>query len=233
MDMPRRKGKFIVFEGPDGSGTTTQVERISKRLKGEGWSNQVFTTAEPTNGPVGELIRRMLKREIPPLDWRGMSFLFMADRLHHVKNTILPLLYLGADVLCDRYYPSTLVYQSVNEHVIRGYHRMRALLSDMDGTNLCSDDVMDLQLTSTFIQPDLFLFFDSDAEVLRERRRIRGQAEELYEKEEIQDTILALYRVWFVDPFFPGKKEIIDSRRSMEEVEGECWSVIRPLYRVT
>ncbi|MCP4673516.1 MAG: dTMP kinase, partial [Desulfobacula sp.] len=77
------KGKFIVFEGIDGSGKSTQIQNISKRLKTQGL--KAYTTFEPTDGPVGSLIRQMLSGEIK-IDQRTIASLFAADRTDHLTN---------------------------------------------------------------------------------------------------------------------------------------------------
>lgn len=105
-------GRFIVFEGIDGSGKTTQVERLSAALKRMG--RRVHATREPTSGPIGGLLRLYLERRLA-LDPRTLPYLFAADRADHVYNGqhgILAALEAGVDVICDRYVLSTLAYQA-------------------------------------------------------------------------------------------------------------------------
>lgn len=105
-------GRFIVFEGIDGSGKTTQAERLSAALKQAG--RRVHATREPTSGPVGSLLRLYLERRLA-LDARSLPYLFAADRADHVyngQNGILAALEAGVDVICDRYVLSTLAYQA-------------------------------------------------------------------------------------------------------------------------
>ena len=101
---------FIVFEGIDGSGKSTVIREVSKLLK-----SRIYITREPSNGKIGKLIRKILKRN-KSID-RDFSLmitnLFCADRFYHIKNEIKPALDVYKYVICDRYYYSTLAYQSV------------------------------------------------------------------------------------------------------------------------
>jgi len=121
-------GRFIVLEGIDGSGSTTQGERLAARLRAHG--RQVFSTHEPTSGPAGMLIRLALSRRLrgaagafhdpaeaaldhDALDPAMMALLYAADRADHVAAEIAPNLARGRTVICDRYLLSTLAYQGM------------------------------------------------------------------------------------------------------------------------
>lgn len=101
------KGKFIVFEGLDGSGSTTQAAKLAAFLKSQ--KRQVHHTKEPTNYLIGGLIRSWLAS-----DWSSspvcLQLLFTSDRAHHLEKEIIPLLKKGVDVVCDRYFLSTLAF---------------------------------------------------------------------------------------------------------------------------
>lgn len=99
--------RFIVLEGPDGSGKTTQVERLAATLEAEG--REVLRTQETTDGPVGQLIMTLL-REHRALKPAAMQLLFSADRADHVENDIKPALAAGKTVVCSRYRHSTIAY---------------------------------------------------------------------------------------------------------------------------
>jgi dTMP kinase len=109
-------GLFIVFEGIDGSGKTTQTHLLDKSMRRMG--RGTWLTAEPSNGPVGQLIRKVLTHEAKIAD-SAMLHLFTADRMDHVKRItkkrgVGDVSFgsgLGIDVICDRYLLSTLVYQ--------------------------------------------------------------------------------------------------------------------------
>jgi len=105
----KSNGKFIVFEGIDGSGKSTQIRKISKRL--ETFDYRVYSTFEPTDGPIGSLIRQMLSGKVPT-DQRTIASLFAADRTEHLVNKVSGIRHKvdqGEIVLCDRYYFSSYI----------------------------------------------------------------------------------------------------------------------------
>lgn len=103
-------GRFIVLEGLDGSGTTTQTRALSEGLRARG--HVVVETREPTDGPVGRLLRAELRAAAP--DPRAMALLFAADRALHLAQVIEPALARGEVIVCDRYLMSSWVYQALD-----------------------------------------------------------------------------------------------------------------------
>lgn len=106
-----KKGFFIVFEGTDGSGKSTQAERLHGRLAGEGID--CLLTEEPGGTSEGKHIRDLVldpNRRVGP---KTELFLFLADRAEHVEKVIRPALETGKTVICSRYFYSTLVYQGI------------------------------------------------------------------------------------------------------------------------
>ena len=105
------KGKFIVFEGLDGSGTTTQANLLFRYLKKQG--KKVYLTGEPTRSLTGGLIEGQISG-----DWQSspecLQLLFTADRAHHLEKGMIPLLKKGITVICTRYILSTLAYGSID-----------------------------------------------------------------------------------------------------------------------
>ncbi len=104
------KGKFIVFEGTDGSGKSTQMKMLFKYLAGRGVS--CFCTREPTDSPFGALLRSCLTGRVEA-DEHTIAAMFAADRLDHINNGVNGIkkkLSEGETVLCDRYYYSSLAY---------------------------------------------------------------------------------------------------------------------------
>ncbi|VVB61684.1 putative thymidylate kinase [uncultured archaeon] len=105
------KGKFIVIEGLDGSGASTQVAMLSEYLASKGY--KVLVTKEPTNNLVGGLIRGQLTHE-----WKSnpecLQLLFAADRSHHLEKEIIPALEKGFIVISDRYMYSSLAFGSID-----------------------------------------------------------------------------------------------------------------------
>jgi len=105
------RGTFVVLEGIDGSGTTTQAARLAAWLEQK--KLPVKLTREPTDGPVGALVRQALRGEIR-LDEKVLALLFAADRIDHVHRVIEPTLAKGSWIVSDRYVLSSLAYQSVH-----------------------------------------------------------------------------------------------------------------------
>ena len=105
---------FIAMEGLDGSGGTTQTRLLADWLKAKGIS-EVHTTAEPSSGPVGRFIRTALnpEHEASAIGDAVLPFLFAGDRRDHLDREIIPALQRGAVVITDRYYHSSLAYQSL------------------------------------------------------------------------------------------------------------------------
>jgi dTMP kinase len=112
-------GRFIVFEGIDGSGTTTQAAAAAKWLRRK--EVDVVEVHEPTDGPLGKIIRQALKKQMPgregeELEPELFALLFAADRLHHMYATVnRELTEFGRWVLSDRSYLSTFAYQSAGD----------------------------------------------------------------------------------------------------------------------
>jgi len=110
LQKSKEVGKFIVFEGLDGSGQTTQAGLLKDFLVQKRW--KVHLTKEPTGNLIGGLIKGQLKGE-----WRSsaecLQLLFAADRAHHLEKEIIPLLRKGVTVICDRYFFSSIAYGSL------------------------------------------------------------------------------------------------------------------------
>src|SRR6267154_2227919 len=108
--MKRVRGTFITFEGLDGCGKTTQLERLAKALRAEG--RDVLVTREPGGTPIGEKIRAVLldsrTKGMAPLAELALMF---ASRAQQVEQVIIPALAAGKIVLCDRFTDSSEAYQ--------------------------------------------------------------------------------------------------------------------------
>lgn len=192
------EGAFIVLEGIDGAGTTTQVDRLAIALRERGVLT--VTTREPSGGPVGTFLRRIMRGEVlADLPAAAMALLFAADRLDHLAGEVEPNLARGAVVLCDRYDLSTLTYQSAThpegEHVAPW---LRAI-------------------NSRARRPDLTIVLDVPADIAEKRRAARGGAEELFERRELQAQLAGLYAQ--AERLLPGDRIVhVDGNRSPEEV---------------
>ena len=155
---------FIIFEGLDGSGTTTQVQRIAERLRQQ--SVQCVTTFEPSEGPVGVMIRQALRRRLTlpngePLDHRSLALLFAADRIDHLRAIVEPALEQNKVVISDRYVHSSLAYQGAT----------------LDPRWV---DAINAQARTA----DLVIWLDVPVEECVRRMNKRGDAQELFEAAE-------------------------------------------------
>ncbi len=137
---------FIVLEGPDGSGKSTQTALLVESLRAAG--KTVVQTREPGGTPAAEAIRNLvLSPEFTGLDARTEALLFAGARAEHVANVIQPALQRGEVVVCDRYIDSSIAYQGI-------------------GRDLGIDRIRDLSLWATGdLVPDLTIVLDIDAGV--------------------------------------------------------------------
>ncbi|HEX4516460.1 MAG TPA: dTMP kinase [Polyangiaceae bacterium] len=173
-------GRFIVLEGIDGAGTTTQCGLLAKRLRKEGVA--VRTTREPSDGPVGTTIRQILAGRIVGAGgrapgWATMALLFAADRMDHVEAEIEPFLAQGGVIISDRYDASSLAYQSV---------------SSGRGGEATVEWIRTLNKNAR--RPDVTIVLDVSAEVAVTRREARGDAAQLYEQNELQRALCVFYK---------------------------------------
>jgi dTMP kinase len=123
----QKRGAFIVIEGLDGSGKTTQARLLVQKLRSK--HNAVYTT-EPSHGKIGSFIRENCLYEEKRLDSAAEALLFAADRVQHVQNEVIPALNEGKLVISDRYIYSSLAYQgsaglslswieAINKHALK------------------------------------------------------------------------------------------------------------------
>ncbi len=185
-----KRGLFIVLEGIDGAGTTTQTALLEQALRSLGYP--VVTTREPTPGPIGSLIRQALARRLvdptgEPLGADTMALLFAADRLDHGACVIGPALARGAIVVSDRYDYSSVGYQGLSG--VRPFEETAAWVRT---------------LNAHAIRPDLVVVVDIDPAHAEHRRRSRGTPEELYEIRELQATLAQYYRT--LGKYFPDDR---------------------------
>lgn len=196
------KGKFIVIEGLDGSGKSTQINRLKENLEADG--KKVYVTAEPTNFETGAYIRRILSDSLNK-NMYLQGALFLADRLEHITHPefgIKKYLEDGYTVICDRYYYSSFAYQ---------------------GTASDIDWVMDINLKcNEILTPDLCIFLDVNPDTCKNRIDTVREKPELYEKDiELMKEI----RMNFFGVFERLKDKqnivIIDANKGLEQIEKE------------
>lgn len=110
------KGKFIVFEGIDGSGISTQTQRLKSLLESE-YGIKAVLAKEPSEGPIGTVIRQILSGRMIGVDDSSLALLFAADRIDHNDNKIIPVLNNGDFIICDRYLWSSYAYQGMKNDI--------------------------------------------------------------------------------------------------------------------
>lgn len=221
--MSLSRGRFIVLEGIDGAGTTTQLVMLRDWMAEQG--SETHATFEPSAGPIGSYIRTILRGEdtAPPHD--ALALLFAADRLDHIAREVEPVLARGEHVLSDRYVGSSLAYQGSQS----GYEWVE-------------------QLNARAMTPDLVLFLRIDPEIALARITERdGARRELFEHRELLERIAAGYDTIYHEPSGARAREhsalehsalehsapvvVIDATQSIEAVFDECCAAIEPLLQ--
>jgi dTMP kinase len=163
------RGRFIVLEGPDGSGTTTHSEILAQKLTEKG--ENILLTQEPTNGPIGLFIRQQLS--LGTMTAAPLQMLFSADRAWHLGTIIEPALNEGKTVISDRYTLSTLLYG-------------QALGLDLQWLE---------DMNTKFIQPDLHIVALPSFEVCF--NRVNGRdIKDMLETESIQRKVYDRYAAY-------------------------------------
>ena len=196
----------MVFEGIDGSGKTTQAGKLHQRLSACG--KDAEQTFEPSDGPIGRLIRQMLSGELP-VDQRTIASLFAADRTDHLMNPetgVKKQVDQGKIVVCDRYYFSSYAYH--------------AQYIDMDWV------IQANRLNADILRPHATLFIDVDPDVCIERIRASREALEIYEKIDIMKQVRANYFKAFEQLKDQENVIVIDGNAPPENVEEAVWEKV-------
>jgi dTMP kinase len=191
-------GYFIVFEGLDGSGQSTQMGLLADFLLSQGYS--IHITKEPTNNIVGGIIRGQLSK-----DWTAsmecLQLLFAADRAHHLEKEIIPALKRKMIVLCDRYIFSGIAFGSIK-----------------------SDKKWLIELNKNFILPDLTILLDvSASECIRRMKEVRLDLE-LFEEKKKLEKVLKNYRS--LSKNF-NNVIVINGKRRINQVSGEIREIVK------
>jgi dTMP kinase len=192
--MQRILERFIVVEGLDGAGTTTQMKALAEAFDQAGVN--CHATFEPTSSPLGNLVRSVLRKEVvtTPL---ALAMLFSADRedhLNHPITGIIERLENGTIVISDRYIFSSLAYQSVD----CGYDKISAL--------------------NEFPLPEFIVYIDTPVEACLQRIDSRDNGREMFERQEFLAKVKDNYEMIFTD--LPSDVTLlrIDGQKSREEI---------------
>ena len=206
-----------MLEGIDGAGTTTQVARLADRLRKEG-GLPVRSTREPSDGPIGSLVRQVLTGRIVAPEgrapgWATMALLFAADRMDHVESEIEPFLANGGVMISDRYDASSLAYQSV---------------SSGSGGDKAVEWIRVLNREA--MRPDLTIVVDLSPDLAAERRSSRGEAAQLYEQNEVQRALAVFYRD--LAKHMPDDRiVVVDGQGTIDDVHGRIYEAYVAAFR--
>lgn len=201
------EGKFIAFEGIDGSGKSTQVRLLSDRLRKE--DIPFYATMEPTDSPIGSLIHQIMTGRVRT-DNKVIAALFAADRLDHLLNDvngIVEKINNGMNVIMDRYYFSSYAYQSVDV--------------PMDWVIHANEQ------SSAILRPTVNIFIDIDPDTALERIAKTRFQKELFEEK----SRLALVRQSYIEAFdrLQGVEQVavVDGNGSTQEVARDVWEIVK------
>ena len=205
-----KKGKFIVFEGIDGSGKTTQAKLLAERLEREGVA--VTLTAEPTSLPSGKALREALGGRVKKSECE-MAVMFVEDRIAHnidKESGINSLIDAGITVICDRYYYSTLAYQGHSTD----YEWVKSM-------NLCCPDIR---------KPDMCIYVDLLPHQSLERISKGRDSVEIYENEETLTKVRQQFLSVIEDVGKEDNIRIVDGYRTMEEVAYDIYAAVSRIF---
>jgi len=193
------QGKFIVFEGLDGSGLSTQAKLLKEYLENRGI--KTVLTKEPTkNSSIASKIHQALSHQIE-IDSLQLQKLFAQDRREHLENLIIPSLKEGKFVISDRYFFSSFAFGSEKEE-------------DLEKI---------IELNKDFLMPDLVLLLKVRPKVCIERIKKRGEEIKLFEKEEKLEKVWKNYQK-LVDMFDVIK--VIDGEQEIDKVQREVVGIV-------
>lgn len=209
MSDTAQRGAFIAFEGIDGSGKSTQVARLAERLRVRGV--RIRTTAEPTAGPIGAMIRQSFSGRAE-FDDRVIAALFVADRLDHLTNKfdgVLNLIANGQTVITDRYYLSSYAY-----------HASEVDLEWIASANSINTDIL---------RPDITIFIDIEPSLALQRitqnRLVADRFEVLPRLESARENYFKAFdRVLGVDRIAE-----VSGDRDADELEELIWKEVEPV----
>ena len=203
----------MVLEGIDGAGTTTQTRRVVEALRGRNIPG--LETREPSDGPVGMLLRQMLKGRVVAAagvgapSWQQLGLLFAADRLDHVEADVLPALAAGRWVVCDRYDYSSIAYQSATAAEPGAIPWLRGLNQHAP-------------------RPDLTIVLDVSPEVALARRAARAGGREIFDDADFQARLSAFYSA--IDAHFADDHiEHVDGDGDADSVFAAVWRLVANL----
>ncbi len=206
----KNKGRFIVFEGIDGSGKSTQIQLLQKRLEEMGIP--VYLTREPTDGPYGSMLHNIMTGRLEACQ-ETIAAMYVADRMDHIKNSyngMLKKLEEGFTVISDRYYFSSYAYQGA--HLPLDYVIM--------ANSVCAEA----------LRPDLHLFLDLEPEVSFARISKNRTDFEIYEKLDNLKNTRDKYYEAFEKLKDSEQVAVINADQSVESLSEAIWAQVAPIF---
>ena len=204
------RGLFITFEGPDGSGKSTQARMLAERLRGE--AREVLESVEPGGTPIGQQIRRILLDPTnQELTATAELLLMFAARAQNVEQWILPALDQGKIVISDRFTDSSIAYQGA-------------------GRGLGTNTVLELdRIACHGLIPDLTICIDIDTETGLARARARGGVDTRLEEQAIEFHHRVREAYHELARTEPKRFHLIDGRGTPEAIANKVWEQVEVL----
>ncbi len=205
------KPQFIVFEGIDGSGKSSQIELLKEKLIEHNIDTVI--TSEPTNNAIGKLIKSAMKGS-SKIDQKSIAALFLADRLNHItdpENGLLKILQEGKTIICSRYYFSSIAFQS--EFISERWMK--------ESVNICSN----------LLKANISFYLSIQPEKAINRIKNRANDFEIYENINKLSEAHQTYLKSFKD-FSNENIHIIDAERSIIEIHNDIWAEIKKIFLI-
>lgn len=206
--MGTGRGLLIVIEGIDGAGTTTQTRRLAETLRAQG--HRVHPTREPSDGPIGKLLREILAGGHAPVDQTTLALLYAADRADHLQREVEPALARGEVVISDRWYHSSLAYQGTGEE--------RQWIAE---------------LNRRARRPDLTVFIETSPDEAARRRASDERQDEIFDALDTQRRIAEEYRSVIAMLREVERIETVDGQRPVDEVSAQIATLVQDLLERT
>lgn len=210
LKRPSGRGRFVTFEGGEGSGKSTQIRKLADRLNAA--KLRTIVTREPGGSPGAEIMRHLVLSGMGKLlGAEAETLLFAAARDDHVRTVIQPALNQGTWVLCDRFYDSTRAYQGTVGCVPAG------IINAMQ------------RVTIGDLKPDLTIILDVPVEIGLQRAAARrgGSAPDRFEAEDLQfhENLRQAYRDIAADD--PDRCVLVDANADPDTVAARVWTALR------
>ena len=197
---------FIVFEGLDGCGKSSQVKLLANHLEKLG--KRVNYSCEPTDGPIGKMVRDVLQHRIKTTP-KALALLYSADREDHIFHNKTGIAYTTQDgifEISDRYFYSSLAYQSVNV------------------------DYNYVENINNFPYPELLIYIDVPVELCLKRIDKRGEEKELFEKKEFLEKVEKNFKYAIKNANKNTKLLVVDGRKTIEAIAEEIATFVDQHY---